>query len=79
MFEEYGAPNTQGNESAIVKQWQGTVLGSDIAYDSFWQFGTDLPSGVNESDVYSLYYGTTIYEELVVEHARDMAGKEVGG
>lgn len=77
MLEEYGAPNTQSNESAIVQQWQSTVLNSNIAYDSFWQFGTKLPSGTNDSDVYSLYYDTAIYEQLAVDHARAMANKAV--
>lgn len=77
VFEEYGAPNTQSNESAIVQQWQSTALQTDIAYASFWQFGTKLPSGTNDSDVYSLYYGTAIYEQLAINFARAMAGKPV--
>ena len=54
MLEEYGAPNNQANQTAIEAEWQQTVLQSDIAYDSFWQFGTTLPSGTNDTDQYTV-------------------------
>lgn len=77
MLEEYGSPISQNNQTAIDQQWQSTALNSDIAYDSFWQFGTALPSGTNDSDVYSLYYGTASYQQLVIDHANAMAEKSV--
>lgn len=78
MLEEYGAPSTQANQTAIEQQWQATVLASDIAYDSFWQFGShDLPNGENENDTYTLYHGTSQYQMLAVEHAAAMEAKPV--
>lgn len=77
VLEEYGSPISQVNRTSIDNQWQSTVLASNIAYDSFWQFGTTLPSGVNDSDVYSLYYGTMSYQQLAIDHAQAMADKDL--
>ena len=54
VLEEYGAPNNQANRTAIDAQWQQTILKNNIAYDSFWQFGTKLPSGTNDTDQYTV-------------------------
>ena len=54
VLEEYGAPNNQANQTAIDAEWQQTILQSNIAYDSFWQFGTTLPSGTNDTDQYTV-------------------------
>lgn len=77
VLEEYVSLNTQSNESAIDQLWQSTVLNSNIAYDRFWQFGTKLPSGTNDSDVCALYYGTSIYKILAIDHAQAMADRTV--
>ena len=72
VLEEYGAPSTQANQTAIEQQWQATVLSSNIAYDSFWQFGShSLPNGENENDTYSL----VLWDESV----SDAGGGACGG
>lgn len=39
----------------------------------------DLPGGENYADVYGLYYGTTEYALLVLQHAKDMLAKNIWG
>jgi mannan endo-1,4-beta-mannosidase len=38
-----------------------------IAYDSFWQFGTTLPSGTSITDGHTIEYGTAEYQTLVLD------------
>ena len=72
VAEEYGAQGP--NMTAVEQQWQQTIVqNTSLGYDSFWQFGTTLPSGTNDSDNYTIYYGTEQYQILVLDHvaARD--------
>jgi mannan endo-1,4-beta-mannosidase len=73
VLEEYGSPNSP--HAAITAPWQQTVLKTNIAYDSFWQFGTGLSNGQSPSDQYSIYTGTIDYLLLVEQHAKDMLAK----
>jgi len=74
VLEEYGAQGP--NMTAVEQQWQNTVVDdTEIAYDSFWQFGTTLPSGTNDSDNYTIYYGTEQYSILALQHVNAMEAK----
>lgn len=76
VAEEYGAQGP--NMTAVEQQWQTTIVNdTEIAYDSFWQFGTTLPSGTNDSDVYTIYHGTEQYHVLVIDHVAAMDAKAV--
>ena len=70
VLEEYGAKT---DKVANMQPWQETVLcnTTNIAYDSFWQFG----SSVGATDPYSIYYNTSDYQVLVTQHADDMLAK----
>ena len=78
VLEEYGSPN-EDNHIEITQPWQETVLkDTSVAYDSFWQFATNLPSGTNPFDNYALYYNISIgsdYQVLAFQHAKDMLEK----
>ena len=77
VLEEYAAPY---NKTAIMSPWQQTIIkNTSIAYDSFWQFGTQLPvSGQSPSDTYSIFYGTSDYSVLATQHAAAMKAKNGG-
>ncbi|MCJ1310276.1 hypothetical protein MMC25_003938 [Agyrium rufum] len=78
VLEEYGSPYPN-NHTAITKPWQTTVVqDTSIAYDSFWQFATQLPSGTNDADNYALQYSLTKgsdYQILAIQHAANMLKK----
>ncbi|MCJ1391321.1 hypothetical protein MMC18_004184 [Xylographa bjoerkii] len=78
VLEEYGAPYAN-NKTAITLPWQNTIVqDTSIAYDSYWQFATVLPSGTNDADNYAIYYNTTVgsdYQILFIEHAKAMDAK----
>ncbi|MCJ1282627.1 hypothetical protein MMC26_001952 [Xylographa opegraphella] len=78
VLEEYGAPYAN-NKTAIALPWQNTVvMDTSIAYDSYWQFATVLPSGTNDADNYAIYYNTapgSDYDTLFIQHAKAMAAK----
>lgn len=77
VLEEYGLPYPSKQRLPYVHQWQKTVLkNTSIAYDSFWQFGEVFPSGYRPLDVYAVYVGTSEFEVLAVQHARDMGAKK---
>jgi mannan endo-1,4-beta-mannosidase len=69
------------NSTLIQLQWTQTVLkNTEIAYDSFWQFASkSLPGGEDYSDIYGLYFNTTEYALLVLQHAKDMLAKNIWG
>lgn len=71
VLEEYGASSDM---VANMQPWQETVLcnTTNIGYDSFWQFGT---SGVGATDEYSVFYKTSDYQVLAMQHAEDMLKK----
>ncbi len=73
VLEEYGSPNSP--HAPITAPWQQTVLETNIAYDSSWQFGTGFSNGQSPSDQYSIYTGTVDYLLLVEQHAKDMLAK----
>ena len=76
VLEEYGAQGA--NTTAVEQQWQTTVVqDTEIACDSFWQFGTTLPSGTTITDNYTIEYGTAEYQTLVIDHAQVMDTKAV--
>ena len=74
VLEEYAAPS---DKVANMQPWQETILcnTTNIAYDSFWQFGTNLTSGADYFDEYTIYYKTSDYEVLAAEHAQAMLEK----
>ncbi|CAF9932350.1 MAG: hypothetical protein HETSPECPRED_008336 [Heterodermia speciosa] len=76
VLEEYGVPD-QSIRQDVESEWQQTVLEkTSVAYDSFWQFGSQLPSGTNPFDGYAIYYNTSEYEVLGNQHAKDMSQKK---
>ena len=75
VAEEYGAQGP--NMTAVEAQWLSTIVhDTSIAYDSFWQFGTTLPSGTSDSDNYTIYYDTAPYTTLVTDHVKAMDAKK---
>ncbi|MCJ1414434.1 hypothetical protein MMC32_000760 [Xylographa parallela] len=78
VLEEYGAPYAN-NKTAITLPWQNTIVqDTSIAYDSYWQFATVLPSGTNDADNYAISYNTAVgsdYQTLFIQHAKAMAAK----
>ncbi|MCJ1398502.1 hypothetical protein MMC11_001702 [Xylographa trunciseda] len=78
VLEEYGAPYAN-NKTAITLPWQNTLVqDTSIAYDSYWQFATVLPSGTNDADNYAITYSTAAgsdYQILFTQHAQNMAAK----
>lgn len=77
VLEEYGVPNTQNNRTAIMEDWQATVLASEIGYDGFWQFASNFSDGADPFDDYAIYYGTQVFDQVVTNHAMAMEAKKV--
>ena len=76
VLEEYGVPD-QSIRQDVESEWQQTVLTkTSVASDSFWQFGTQLPSGTNPFDSYAIYYNTSEFEVLGTQHAQDLSKKK---
>jgi mannan endo-1,4-beta-mannosidase len=76
VLEEYGAQGA--DTTAVEQQWQKIVVqDTEIAYDSFWQFGTTLPSRNAIMDNYTIEYGTAEYQTLVIDHVQAMDAKGV--
>lgn len=76
VLEEYGAQGT--NTTAVEQQWQTTVVTeTEIAWDSFRQFGAWLPSGNAITDNYTIECGTAEYQNLVIDHVQAMDVKAV--
>lgn len=74
VLEEYGSPDSP--HAAVTTPWQDTLLKTNIAYDSFWQFGTSLSNGQTPFDQYTISTDTSDYQPLVVQHAKDMLDKQ---
>ncbi|KAK5069269.1 hypothetical protein LTR64_008436 [Lithohypha guttulata] len=74
VMEEYGVKSTVSNQTEILQQWHQTILDTDIAYDSFWQFATDLTDR-DPYDDYAIYYGTELYNRVVIPHSKAMLAK----
>ncbi|KAL6912561.1 hypothetical protein ACHAP8_010410 [Fusarium lateritium] len=77
VMEEYGVESTTSNRTAVLKEYQETILSTDIAYDSFWQFASNLPSGANPYDAYAIFYGSQEYQDVVIDHAKAISAKAV--
>lgn len=77
ILEEYGVESTTSNRTAVIQEWQKTILGSVIAYHSFWQFGTNFPSDANPYDDYAIFYNKQEYQDVVVDHGKAMGSKTV--
>lgn len=76
VLEEYGIPD-QSIRLGIEQDWQNTIVNkTSLAYDSFWQFGTNLASGANPFDSYAIYYGSDEYKVLGNQHAAAMNAKK---
>lgn len=76
VLEEYGVPD-QSIRKDVESEWQTTIVNkTSVAYDSFWQFGTQFPSGANPFDGYAVYYNTDEYDTLGNKHAKDMSAKK---
>lgn len=80
VFEEYGSTNT-ANHQAVMTPWQETSLKqSSMAYDAFWQLGTQLSAIDGKPfDDYAVYYDTkpgSDYDVLAVKHAAAMLAKQ---
>lgn len=74
VLEEYGSAET--NHANLTTPLQQTVVKhTSIAYDSLWQFGTQLSTGPSSHDSNSVFTNTSDYETLVVQHAADMLAK----
>jgi len=76
VLEEYGVPDVS-IRLGVEQDWQNTILNlTSVAYDSFWQFGTNLPSGTNPFDSYATYYGTDEFKVHGNQHAAAMCAKK---
>lgn len=75
VLEEYGVPDAS-LRLGVERKWQTTVLNStSVAYDSFWQFGTNFTDGTDPYDDYAVFYGTNEYKVLGNDHAAAMHAK----
>jgi len=75
VLEEYGASTVFANRTAVMRDWQQTITANPIAFDSWWQFATNFTDAPGPSDVYSFYYGTSEYSEVVLQHVMEMEAK----
>jgi mannan endo-1,4-beta-mannosidase len=57
--------------------WQAEVLATNTAGDMWWQYGDTLSTGETSNDGYAIYYGTALYEQMVIPHAEAMNAKAV--
>ena len=66
IFEEYG---TEADKRTVIGEWQQTVLKTNVAADQWWQFSTDLPSGINVFDIHvSIYAPMYPQRKLLTSH-----------
>lgn len=78
VFEEYGIPRDTGVRTAEIAKWHTAVLGTTIAGDMYWQFGTTLPSaGKTHDDGFAIFTSDTDFNQLVVQYAVSMEAKNV--
>jgi len=72
ILEEYG---TTSDHVKIITPWQATALNtSGIAGDMFWQWGDTLSTGQTHNDGHTIYYGSSDYQSLVVNHVDAING-----
>lgn len=77
VLEEYGT-SFPHNHTGTEGPWQATVLEqTEIAADQFWQFGTQISTGLTNWDVNTLWTNDTEYATLAVAHAAAMLAKVV--
>lgn len=79
VLEEYGGPNSPGDDHAAVEgPWQATVLRQTrLAMDQFWQFGPQLTTSFSDSDNFTIWYNSSEYTQLARDHAAAMLAKPV--
>lgn len=76
IIEEYGIPRETGVRTAELAKWHAAVLGTTIAGDMYWQFGTTLPSaGRTHDDGFAIFTDDTDFNQLVVQYAASMEAK----
>ncbi len=76
VLEEYGVPDAS-IRLGVEQDWQTTIVNlTSVAYDSFWQFGTNLPSGTNPFDSYATYHGRDEFKVLGNQHVAAMCAKK---
>ncbi|KAH8879648.1 family 5 putative glycoside hydrolase [Thozetella sp. PMI_491] len=78
ILEEYGTP-LRHNHSETIRPWLKTILESGLAADQLWQF---LPNGTSVDpavlgDEFAVWRSDAEFQELCVQHARDMLAKKV--
>ncbi|KAL8996345.1 MAG: hypothetical protein Q9169_004111 [Polycauliona sp. 2 TL-2023] len=81
ILEEYGVNRSKSDRVEIMQKWQDTIVKGGLAGDTFWQFEETLV-GTEPGDEYGVVFSEdkgSEYGKLVVEHAKNMAGKAVGG
>ncbi|KAM0263378.1 hypothetical protein ACHAQJ_001234 [Trichoderma viride] len=76
MLEEYGATT---NHCAIEAPWQQVALASTgMAADLLWQWGDTLSTGQSSNDGNTVYYNTSDWQCLVVDHVAAISGGSTG-
>ncbi|KAH8602173.1 glycoside hydrolase superfamily [Bisporella sp. PMI_857] len=72
ILEEYG---TTSDHVALQSPWQATALSSPgVAGDMFWQLGDVLSTGQTHNDGNTIYYGSSEWQALVVNHVAAING-----
>jgi mannan endo-1,4-beta-mannosidase len=72
VLEEYG---TTSDHVSVESPWQATSLSSKgMAGDMFWQWGDTISSGQTANDGNTIYYGTSEWTSLVVDHVAAING-----
>ena len=76
VLEEYGIPRETGVRLAEITKWHNAVLGTSIAGDMYWQFGTTLPNaGRTHDDSFAIFTDDSDFNALVVQYAAQMEVK----
>ncbi|KAK6531183.1 hypothetical protein TWF281_008008 [Arthrobotrys megalospora] len=72
VLEEYGLTSNRGS---AYPSWFSAITGSETAGDMYWQFGETLSSGQTHNDGFTIYYGSSEFNSLIVPHANAMSAK----
>ncbi|KAI5792476.1 glycoside hydrolase [Peziza echinospora] len=76
VLEEYGIPRDTGVRTAELQKWHTAVLGSKIAGDMYWQFGTTLPNnGKTHDDGFAIFTSDSDFGTLVTSYVTQMEAK----
>jgi mannan endo-1,4-beta-mannosidase len=72
VLEEYG---TASDHVSVESPWQATSLSSKgMAGDMFWQWGDTISTGQTANDGNTIYYGTSEWTSLVIDHVAAING-----